>query len=148
MSLEGGDIMWEVPLAHEKHLDPTKGKYLVQHSVDFHRLQLCPGPHLENLNRKTLTKIEHGTHWSTVPKSSMLSSTPEEIVVSLYKWCGEALVDASTRIFYGDALVNTEPTGIHDFLQFNEHSWMLLCQYPSFLAKAMSAPRESFLQIT
>ena len=52
------------------------------------------------------------------------------------------MVDASTRAFYGDALPDTEPTVIHDFLEFDEHSWTLLLQYPSFLAKIMSAPRE------
>ena len=55
-------------------------------------------------------------------------------------------MDASTRVFYGDALVDTEPGVIHDFLEFDEHSWMLLYQYPSYFAKAMAAPRERVLQ--
>ena len=146
MSPTGVEKMWEVPMAHEKHLNPTGRKHLVQRSADFHRLQLFPGPHLESLNERFLARIEHGTQWSTVPKSCILSSTPEEMVVSLYKWCGEVLVDASTRAFYGDALVDTEPGVIHDFLEFDEHSWMLLYQYPSYFAKAMAAPRERVLQ--
>ena len=55
------------------------------------------------------------------------------------------MVDASTRAFYGDALPDTEPTVIHGFLKFDEHSWVLLLQYPSFLTKIMSAPRERIL---
>lgn len=133
--------MWEVPMAHEKHLNPTGRKHLVQRSADFHRLQLFPGPHLDSLNERFFARIEHGTQWSTVPESCILSSTPEEMVVSLYKWCGEVLVDASTRAFYGDALVDTEAGVIHDFLVFDEHSWMLLYQYPPYFAKATAAPR-------
>lgn len=52
------------------------------------------------------------------------------------------MVDAATRAFYGDALLDTEPTVIHDYLEFDEHSWMLLYKYPIFLAEAMSTPRE------
>ena len=145
MSPIGVNKMWEVPMAHERHLDPTGRKNVLQRSVDFHRIQLLPGPHLELLFERFLARIEHGTRWSTVPKSCILSFTPEEMIVSLYKWCGEVMVDASTRAFYGDALPDTEPTVIHDFLEFDEHSWMLLLQYPSFLAKIMSAPRERVL---
>ena len=56
------------------------------------------------------------------------------------------MVDAATRAFYGDILLDTEPTGIHDFFEFDEHSWTLLCQSPSFPAKAMSTPRERVLE--
>lgn len=146
MSPIGVEKMWEVPMAHEKHLDPTGRKSLLQHSIDYHRIQLLPGTHLENLNERFLTRIAYGTQWSTVPKSCVLSSTPGEMVVSLYKWCREVMVDASTRAFFGDTLLDTEPTVIHDFLEFDEHSWMLLLQLPSFLAKVMSAPRERVLE--
>lgn len=81
-----------------------------------------------------------------MPKSCILSRTPEEMVVSLYEWSGEVIVDASTRALFGDALLDTEPTVIHDFLEFDKHGWMLLLQYPSLLAKAMSAPRERVLE--
>lgn len=146
MSPAGVNKMWEVPMAHEKHLDPVRRKNLIQRSADFHRLQLFPGPHLDTLNGKFLARIEYGTQWSKIPKSCIRSCTPEEMVVSLYRWCGEVLLDASTRAFYGNALVDTEPTIIHDFLDFDEHSWMLLYQYPSLFAKAMAVPRERGLQ--
>ena len=132
-------------MAHEKHLDPTGRKNLLQRSVDFHRLQLLPGTHLETLLEKFFARIEHVTRWSMLPESCILSSTPEEVVVSLYKWCGEVMVDTSTRALYGDALLDTEPTLIHDFLRFDEHVWMLLLQYPSVLAKKMLVPKAKVL---
>ena len=83
MSPTGVEKMWEVPMAHEKHLNPTGRKNLVQRSADFHRLQLFPGPHLESLNERFLARIEHGTQWSTVPKSCILSSTPEKMALQV-----------------------------------------------------------------
>lgn len=149
-------IIWDVAGRCEQDVGSTNGarkasrpsrtETLVQRSADFHRLQLFPGPHLDTLNEKFLARIEYGTQWSNVPKSCIQSCTPEEIVVSLYRWCGEVLLDASTRAFYGNALVDTEPTIIHDFLEFDEHSCMLLYQYPSLFAKAMAVPCERVLQ--
>ncbi|KAL8935169.1 MAG: hypothetical protein Q9216_005555 [Gyalolechia sp. 2 TL-2023] len=146
MSPKGVEKMWEVPMAHEKHRTPPGRKHLVDRSSDFHRLQLLPGPQLEELNDRFLSRIEHGTSWNNVPKSCIVSSTSEEMTVSLYRWCGEVLVDAATRAFYGDALVDTEPRLIHDFLEFDEHSWMLLYQYPSIFAKVMTAPRDRVMR--
>lgn len=133
-------------MPHEKPLDPRGSKHLVHRTEDFIRFHLVPGTPLDKLNQKVCARIERRTQWSTLPKSCILSFTSEERVVSLYKWCGEVLVDASTRAFYGDALVDTEPTVVHDFLEFDQHDWMLLYQYPAFLAKKMSAPRERVLQ--
>lgn len=146
MSPTGVEKMWEVPMAHEKHRKPPGRKHLVDRSSDFHRLQLLPGPQLEELNERFISRIEHGTKWSNVPKSCVLSSTADEMTVSLYRWCGEVLVDAATRAFYGDVLIDSEPRLIHDFLEFDEHSWMLLYQYPSIFAKVMTAPRERVMQ--
>lgn len=71
--------------------------------------------------------MEHG---STVPKSCILSSTPDP-----YKWCGEVLVDASTRAFLDNLLLDTKPTVIHDFLEFDKHVWMLLYSILLFLLR-------------
>ena len=136
----------QVPMQHERHLNPTGRKNLMHRMVAFQRINLYPGPHLDNLNERVFARIEHTTRWRTIPKSCILSSTSEEMVVSLYQWCGEVIVDASTRAFFGDALVDTEPMVVRDFLEFEEYNWMILYQYPSFLAKKMSAPRERILQ--
>ncbi len=150
MSPAGIEKMWEVPMAHEKHLAPVVGgrnKHLLQRSTDFHRLQLLPGPRLQALNERFLASIARGTKWSNLPQSCILSSTSDdEMVVSLYKWCGEVLVDAASRAFYGDVLVETEPQLIRDFLAFDEFSWMSLYQYPAYFAGAMTAPRDRVMQ--
>ncbi|KAL8921810.1 MAG: hypothetical protein Q9208_005567 [Pyrenodesmia sp. 3 TL-2023] len=146
MSPPGVEKMWEVPMAHEKHLAPAGRKHLLQRSTDFHRLQLLPGPRLEELNARFLTSIGRGTKWSNLPKSCILSSTSDSMVVSLYTWCGEVLVDAASRAFYGDVLVDTEPQVIRDFLAFDEYSWMSLYQYPPYFAKAMTAPRDRVME--
>ena len=141
MSSPGVEKMWEVPMAHEKHLGPAGRKHLVDRSGDFHRLQLLPGLQLDDLNARFLARIEYGTTWKNVPQPCILSSTTDELVVSLYKWCGHVLVDAASRAFYGDALVDISPQIVRDFLDFDKQSWMLLYQYPSFLARAMTTPR-------
>ncbi|KAL8800175.1 MAG: hypothetical protein Q9200_007333, partial [Gallowayella weberi] len=146
MSPVGVEKMWEVPMAHENHVSPAGRKRLMDRSRDFHRLQLFPGRQLDDLNAGFITRIEHGTTWNNIPQPCILSSTADEMVVSLYKWCGYVLVDAASRGFYGDALVDTSPQIVRDFLEFDKQSWMLFYQYPSFLAKAMTAPRERITQ--
>ncbi|KAL8827932.1 MAG: hypothetical protein Q9170_006814 [Blastenia crenularia] len=146
MSPTGVEKMWEIPMAHQKHMASAGRKHLVDRSGDFHRLQLLPGPQLDDLNARFLARIEYGTTWENVPQPCVHSSTADELVVSLYKWCGYVLVDAASRSFYGDALVNTSPQMVRDFLVFDKQSWMLLYQYPSFLAKAMTAPRNLVTQ--
>ncbi|KAL8949024.1 MAG: hypothetical protein Q9222_004833 [Ikaeria aurantiellina] len=141
MSPPGVEKMWEIPMAHEKHLGPAGRKHLVDRSGDFHRLQLFPGPQLEDLIARFLARIEHGTTWENIPRPCVLSSTKDAMVISLYKWCGNVLGDAASRGFYGDALVDTSPRMVQDFLEFDKQSWMLLYQYPSFLASSMLAPR-------
>ncbi|KAL8810967.1 MAG: hypothetical protein Q9223_007631, partial [Gallowayella weberi] len=146
MSPVGVEKMWEVPMAHENHVSPAGRKRLMDRSRDFHRLQLFPGRQLDDLNAGFITRIEHGTTWNSIPQPCILSSTADEMVVSLYKWCGYVLVDAASRGFYGDALVDTSPQIVRDFLELDKQSWMLFYQYPSFLAKAMTAPRERITQ--
>lgn len=133
-------------MTHEKHSESRDQKNILQRAEELYRLHLFPGTYLDKLNEKVFARIEHRTQWCTIPTSCVLSSTSEELIVSLYKWCGEIFVDASTRAFYGDELVDSEPMMVQDFLEFDKHDWMLLYQTPSFLAKKMSAPRERVLQ--
>ena len=61
----------------------------------------------------------------------------EFVDVGLKAWCGDVLLNAATRAFFGEALLEVAPDIFRDFFLFDDNSWMLIYRYPRFLAKDM-----------
>lgn len=118
-------------------------KSLSELNNDFWKLQLNPGPKyqvLQTLFTKYLEKsldaktdgVEK-THLKTIPGT-------DDYLVSLLSWTQGILIDAALRAFFGDALIESEPQIVDDFLAFDDDNWKLWYKWPQadamFAAKA------------
>lgn len=77
---------------------------------------------------------------SPAPNAAMLSPQTSSLAsagdgakcVSLWKWCGHG---ASARAFFGDALLESEPAVVADYLEFDETYWRLKTKSPETAAR-------------
>ncbi|OCL04151.1 cytochrome P450, partial [Glonium stellatum] len=118
------------------------GKCWMDLTHDDFKLQLHPGEKLDALQDTFLGNIDRSMSWDKLDGPMVLAgSGTDEKVVSLFKWCGEVLVDSATRAFFGDALYQVAPDLLKDFFTFDNESWKLNYKYPHFAAKDMYAAK-------
>ncbi|MCJ1377230.1 hypothetical protein MMC17_000322 [Xylographa soralifera] len=101
------------------------------------REQLHPGGHLDDLIATYVEHIKRQTKFENIPKVCKVGSFTNQKVVSLRKWCEDVLGHATIEAFFGNVLLELEPSLLDDFHQFDANSWMLLYQYPRPLARPM-----------
>lgn len=59
------------------------------------------------------------------------------------EWCSDGFTRAGQKAYFGDALARIDPTLTKTFIIFDELSWQVLYQYPSFLAGEMKNARDT-----
>lgn len=125
-------------------------KCLIHLNSDIYKQQLYPGEKLNVLQRRFLEYIDTSLRWNTL--SSFCVSAPasnevpcKEPTFSLYKWCREVLIDAATRTFFGDILLEIDPAFTQHFNDFERNSWKLPYQYPQIFAKDVHAAKSKML---
>lgn len=107
---------------------------------DDFRSQMHPGARLKALEATFLNNIDRCLNWQQTRSSgraAVLSSTSEVTTISVWKWCGNVLVDSATRAFFGDSLYRLAPNMLEDFFTFDEEGWKLNYKYPKFAARKM-----------
>lgn len=116
-------------------------KCLAQITRDFHKLQLHPGEHQIILSQRFLDLIDQSLSWrvlaSVAVPEYVISSKEGGVELSLKRWCGDVLLNAATQAFFGKSLLAAAPDIFRDFFAFDDDSWMLLYNYPRFLARDM-----------
>ena len=123
-------------------LNPTK-KCLAQLARDFHRLQLHPGPHQAELSEKFLCYISQSLQWKFISAATMVKAGKELKQLSLKRWCGDVLLEAATRAFFGELLLEIQPDILDNFFDFDDDSWMLMFRIPRVFAKSMYRCRDA-----
>ena len=125
-------------------------KCLLHFQSDLYKQQLHPGEKLDLLQDRFLGYINDHMRWESfspvyvLPSASDKTSSGEE-TISLYKWCQEVLVDSASRTFFGDKLLEIDPTFTQTFSDYDDNSWKLLYQYPQILAKDAHGPKTKML---
>ena len=122
-------------------------KCLAQLMRDFHKQQLLPGKHQMILGQKFQNFIDESLSWDVLKAASrpgyVVSSSGASVELSLRGWCGDVLLTAATRAFFGEALLELAPDIFRHFFLFDDNSWMLLYGYPRFLARDMYQGKEA-----
>ncbi|ROT42880.1 putative cytochrome P450 oxidoreductase [Sodiomyces alkalinus F11] len=137
------------PLPKDKSGFPNPhGKSLGILFREMHIHQLFPGKHLDFLEDRFheyfdehlhLEKLNEGCHYA-------LEKTAGSIVVPLTQWCSDYFVRGGQHAYFGPRLADID-TGLTDaFIVFDELSYQVIYQYPSFLAKEMRTSRDRILQ--
>lgn len=142
--------MWLPPRSDEHgfnaQVENPRHETLAQLTRDFHKQQLHPGQNQRSLSEKFQNYIDESLHWdsmSLTPKKYILGSNEMSKDISLKGWCADVLLDAATRAFYGESLLQNQPDLLQDFFDFDDNSWMLMYRYPSFLASSMYQAKDA-----
>ncbi|KAL9564592.1 hypothetical protein ACKAV7_011044 [Fusarium commune] len=61
----------------------------------------------------------------------------------MLKWTSDIIVKASTKSFFGTALIQNSPGLVDDFRTFNCQTWKLFYKYPRFLSRSAYDSRDS-----
>jgi hypothetical protein len=140
--------MWLYPRSggagYQSIVENPHQKCLAQLTRDFHHQQLHPGPHLDDIAPKFLNYINNALQWENVSGNYVSKDTDTESKeISLKAWCGDVLLEAATRAFFGDALLEIQPDLFRHFIAFDDNSWMLIYRYSRFLAKPMYSAKDT-----
>ena len=130
--LPGKDGLGHVATA----LNPSK-KCLAQLARDFHRLQLHPGHHQAELSDKFLYYISQSLHWELISAATVVKDGEQLKQLSLKRWCGDVLLKAATKAFFGELLLEIQPDLLDKFFDFDDDSWMVMFRVPRVFAKSM-----------
>ena len=150
-SPSGVDKMYQRPASdgsgHVMIAPNPMHKCLANLTVDFHKQQLLPGDELDKLGIEFLRIINEHLQWERMTSqcSYVVKASPNAVEVSLHKWCGDILVDAGTRAYFGERLLQIDPHLLHSFFDYHDKAWMLLFQYPHFLSKDMYAAKQRII---
>ena len=110
-----------------------KHKSLIHHGENMYRLQLLPGPRLDEFSDHVLSLI--GSSFLQKNRSGLLTSNQP---VSLMDLCAHEHFDAMTRSLFGDHLFEIEPAITQTLIDFTEEAWKLLMfPYPKFAARKL-----------
>ena len=109
------------------------------------RQQLLPGKELEVLQTTLITNIHRSLEWHNISAGMVISASENRRTVSLLKWCREVLLDAATRTFFDERLMQIDLNLFESFFIFDEASWQLRFGYPEFMSKKMYAAKDRII---
>lgn len=130
------------------HSNPS-GKSVIQLAIDFHHIQLLPGPNSKanDLIQKFLKRIAYSLTWERVYNDARVFSKQSYEIVegSLLEWCGKVLVEAGTTTYYGQSLWEIEPDLLDIFYTFDHGMWKILFHYPRVFSRDAFAARDRLI---
>lgn len=141
------DKMWLFPSKNGHGFTATvpnpSNKCLAQLTRDFHKQQLHPGDHHRELSDKFLFYIDGSLNWECISAEIVIDDDGFLKRISLKKWCRDVLLQAATKAFFGESLLEIQPDLLNNFFNFDDNSWMLMYRFPRFLAKTMYRAKEA-----
>jgi hypothetical protein len=137
------------PLPKDKEGFPNPhGKPLATLARQMHIHQLYPGDNLDFLERQFHDWfVDHLPSVDAIQRFCPYATTtttaePNSVVLPLMEWCSDFFTRAGQKAYFGDALAGIDPELTRVFIVFDELSWQVLYQYPSFLAREMKTARD------
>lgn len=119
-------------------LNPA-GKSIARVGVDFHHTQLHPGPDskFNDLTESLIRFVNELVTWDKVRNEShyIKRQASTGVQVSLTKFCGKVLIEASTASYFGMSFLDIEPQLLNIFYDFDFSMWKLLYNYPRWMCK-------------
>ncbi|KAI1821858.1 cytochrome P450 [Xylaria intraflava] len=142
-------ILWRKPSEGFISLHPNpKQKPLVHTGVDLLHKQVVSSDPFQELVVKVGEMMEQNTQWQAFTQSSVIHHTTDGLtkVVSLHRWCRDITIGSQTCCFFGPYFAELEPNFTDIYDQWDINSWMATYQYPGFMAKAATEPREKLVK--
>ncbi|KAK6197110.1 hypothetical protein LQW54_010905 [Pestalotiopsis sp. IQ-011] len=113
----------------------------------MHVYQLHPGNNMVILQQKAQTWINRQIHLDIFSRDCgyAASRSPTEIQLPLYEWTSDYFVRLGQYVYFGDVLDQVDPKYADSYIVFDEVIWKMLYQYPGFLCRDMTAPRDHMM---
>ncbi|KAK6854936.1 cytochrome p450 [Apiospora arundinis] len=136
------------PLPKDKAGFPNpQGKALGILFRQMHIHQLFPGENLTFLEHRFYDFFDQHLTLEKLRETSSYAShtSPGSITVPLVQWCSDYFIKGGQAAYFGPRLAEIDPTLTDAFLVFDELSYQVIYQYPTFLARKMQASRRRVL---
>lgn len=124
-----------------------EGLSLIGLAERMHMYQLHPGENLQLLQGKVRDWINRRLNFDVLAKECTYgpTRTAERIQLPLYQWTSDYFVRLGQHVYFGDVLDKVDPSYPNAYIVFDEVVWKMLYQYPSFLCRDMTAPRDQMM---
>ncbi|KAK8043804.1 cytochrome p450 [Apiospora phragmitis] len=136
------------PLPKDKEGFPNPhGKPLGVLFRQMHIHQLFPGEKLTSLEHRFYEFFDKHLRLDTLTETCPYASraTPASITLPLVQWCSDYFIKGGQAAYFGRRLAEIDPSLTDAFLEFDELSYQVIYQYPTFLARKMQASRRRVL---
>ncbi|KAK0747393.1 putative cytochrome p450 [Apiosordaria backusii] len=113
----------------------------------MHVHQLHPGDSMFVLQNKARDWINRKLSLEGLAKECKYSTSPSStrVEVPLYEWTSDYFVRLGQYIYFGDVLDHVDPHYPDAYIIFDELIWKMLYQYPNYLCRDMTAPRDHMI---
>lgn len=124
-----------------------EGLSLIGLAERMHIHQLHPGENLRVLQGKVRHWINRQLNFDVIAKQCTFcpSRDSAQIQLPLYEWTSDYFVRLGQHVYFGDVLDQVDPTYSNAYITFDEVVWKMLYQYPPFLCRDMTAPRDQMM---
>ncbi|KAK4186804.1 cytochrome P450 [Podospora australis] len=113
----------------------------------IHVKQLHPGDNMLSMQTQARDWINRKLSLDALAKECKLSTSPRpgRIEVPLYEWTSDYFVCLGQHLYFGDVLDRVDPQYPDAYVVFDELIWKMLYQYPKFLCRDLTAPRDQMI---
>lgn len=119
---------------------------MAEHGMDLNhkdvKAQLHPGEKFDALQTSFLNHIGHLIDDKKVVNSMVINTSGASKTISLLRWCGYIMVEATIRSFFGNAIFSIYPEVVSEFLDWDREAWKMHVSYPKFAARSMYRAKE------
>lgn len=123
------------------------GLSLIGLAERMHAYQLHPGENMTVLRGKVRDWINRQLNFDVLARECTYSpsKSANHIQLPLYQWTSDYFVRLGQHVYFGDVLDKIDPFYPNAYIIFDEVVWKMLYQYPSFLCRDMTAPRDQMM---
>lgn len=114
----------------------------------MHVHQLHPGDNMLVLQRKAQDWINRELNFNGFARQCTgyaRTQSSDTIQLPLYEWTSDYFVRLGQYVYFGDVLDHIDPNYATSYVVFDEVIWKMLYQYPAFLCRDMTAPRDQMM---
>lgn len=113
----------------------------------MHVHQLHPGENMVVLQEKVRGWINRQLKLEILAKGCTYSATqsPARVQLPLYEWTSDYFVRLGQYAYFGNVLDQVNPNYPDAYIIFDEVIWKMLYQYPDFLCRDMTGPRDQMM---
>lgn len=140
--------MWETPSAG-KSLSSSRGALPAFDMIKaYHRQQLHAGDNFEELmNQRIIPGLKNKLVWDEIKThDSCIRSSDDSITFSFWEWCSEAVINGSTRAYFGKKIFEINPDLLKSNVAWERSSWKYVFKLPPFLSRDMINAKEEIVR--